>query len=337
MKTDNRKSYILLLTTLLLSLNVMMTRAQADADTIEIETVGNYITIPVKLNGEPKRFILDTGCSAHVVFRNAADSLLNVTTEGVSIESSTGKTEVAEKTMGHLRISKYDSDEPVPLYITTVDSIMMLRGDGIVGINYVLGNDKMNMKIDVRNKHVIFTKDKHLFDNDDGRKFRTKIIDNRMTIKAKISPGIKVRDVVLDSGCDHLFDIDTADFTKIMNGKHHDKFMHQVQGTKASGMEGMYGTGSGDITALKLDKLTVTGLNFLDIETETGRESLLGFPFIQTASIVYYNKGKRIKVEPYSTVRNYWIVRKEEKVRHGQYTITYNNENATESWLHDIR
>ena len=113
--------------------------------------------------------------------------------------------------------------------------------------------------------------------------------------------------------------------------------MHQVQGTKTSGMEGMYGTGSGDITALKLDKLTVTGLSFHDIKAETGRESLLGFPFLQTASIVYYNKGKRIKVEPYSTVRNYRIVRKEEKVRHGQYTITYNNENATESWLHDIR
>ena len=60
----------LLLLALLLSLSATMLHAQAEADTVKIETSGNYISIPVTLNGKPKRFILDTGCGAHVVFRH---------------------------------------------------------------------------------------------------------------------------------------------------------------------------------------------------------------------------------------------------------------------------
>lgn len=306
--------------------------AQNKADTIMIETSGNYISIPVELNGKSKRFILDTGCGAHVVFRHALDSLEQLTLNCDSIEDSSGKTQVAEKIQACLKVSKFDSNEEVPMYVTAVDSLFMLRGDGIVGLQYILEHNRLNMKIDIHNKQVIFTKDKHLFDDEEGQKLRTKLIDNRMSIKLKISPGIKVKDVILDSGCDHLFDLCTTDYDKIMNRKHHKQFMHQVLGEKESKMGGVYGLNNSSITALRLDRLTVAGLNFYDVDAETGNESLLGFPFLQAASIVYYYKGKRIKVSPYTTVRDFRIVRQEEKVKVGKYTITYNKEKAVESW-----
>ena len=329
--------YLLLLFIWILSLNATTLYAQAEADTVKIETSGNYISIPVELNGKPKRFILDTGCGANMVFRHTLDSLEQITVNGDSVEDSSGRTQVAEEMQGCLKVSKFDSDKVVPIYVTDVDSIMMLRGDGIVGMQYILEQNHLNMKIDVHNKHVIFTKNKHLFDDDEGQKIRTKLIDNRVAIKIKISPGIKVKNVVLDSGCDHLFDLNYADFDKIMNHKHRERFMHQVLGEKESIMGGVYGLDKRSVTALRLDQLTVAGLNFHDVNIETGNESLLGFPFLQTATIVYYYKGKRIKVSPYTIVRDYRIVRKEEKVKRGQYTITYNKEKIEESWVPDTK
>lgn len=332
-----KRIHIPLLLALLLSLRVTMLHAEAEADTVQIETIGNYISIPVMLNGKPMRFILDTGCGANMVFRHALDSLDQITTNGDSIESSTGKTQVAEEILGRLKVSRFDGDEAVPLYVTAVDSLMMLRGDGIVGIQYILEHSHINMKIDVRHKQVIFTKNKHLFDDEEGTKMRTKLIDNRMTIKMKMSPGIKVKNVVLDTGCDHLFDLYSADFDKIMSHKKRQQFIHQVQGEKPSKMGGVYGRNNSEITALKLDQLTIAGLNFHDVEVETGNESLLGFPFLQAASVVYYYKGKRIKVSPYTVVRDYRIVRQEEKVKQGGYTIIYNKEKVVEAWSPDSK
>ena len=332
-----KRIHILLLLALLLSLRVTMLHAEAEADTVQIETIGNYISIPVTLNGKPMRFILDTGCGANMVFRHALDSLDQITTNGDSIESSTGKTQVAEEILGCLKVSRFDGDEAVPIYVTAVDSLMMLRGDGIVGIQYILERSHINMKIDVRHKQVIFTKNKHLFDDEEGTKMRTKLIDNRMTIKMKMSPGIKVKNVVLDTGCDHLFDLYSADFDKIMSHKKRQQFIHQVQGEKPSKMGGVYVRHNSEITALKLDQLTIAGLNFHDVEVETGNESLLGFPFLQAASVVYYYKGKRIKVSPYTVVRDYRIVRQEEKVKQGGYTIIYNKEKVVEAWSPDSK
>lgn len=332
-----KRIHVPLLLALLLSLRVTMLHAEAEADTVQIETIGNYISIPVTLNGKPMRFILDTGCGANMVFRHALDSQDQITTNGDSIESSTGKTQVAEKIQGCLKVSRFDGDEAVPIYVTAVDSLMMLRGDGIVGIQYILEHSHINMKIDVRHKQVIFTKNKHLFDDEEGTKMRTKLIDNRMTIKMKMSPGIKVKNVVLDTGCDHLFDLYSADFDKIMSHKKRQQFIHQVQGEKPSKMGGVYGRNNSEITALKLDRLTIAGLNFHDVEVETGNESLLGFPFLQAASVVYYYKGKRIKVSPYTVVRDYRIVRQEEKVKQGGYTIIYNKEKVVEAWSPDSK
>ena len=310
--------------------------AQVEADTVKIETIGNYISIPVELNGKPKRFILDTGCAAHVVFRHALDSLEQITLNGDSVEDSSGRTRVAEEMQGCLKVSKYDSDEVVPIYVTTVDSLMMLRGDGIVGMQYILERKHINMKIDVQNKQVIFTKNKHLFDDEEGQKIRTKRVDGRLAIKMKISPDIKVKNVVLDTGCDHLFDLYSGEFEKIMSHKHRERFMHQVLGVKESKMGGVYGRNKHSVTALRLDQLTVAGLNFHDVDVETGNESLLGFPFLQAASVVYYYKGKRIKVLPYTIVKDYRILRQEEKVKQGKYTITYNKEKVVESWAPDM-
>ena len=153
-----KRIHVPLLLALLLSLRVTMLHAEAEADTVQIETIGNYISIPVTLNGKPMRFILDTGCGANMVFRHALDSQDQITTNGDSIESSTGKTQVAEEILGCLKVSRFDGDEAVPLYVTAVDSLMMLRGDGIVGIQYILEHSHINMKIDVRHKQVIFTK-----------------------------------------------------------------------------------------------------------------------------------------------------------------------------------
>lgn len=316
----------------MVSLNATMLHAQPEADTVKIETSGNYISIPVELNGKPMRFILDTGCGAHVVFRHALDSLEQITANGDSIESSTGRTQAAGEILGCLKVSKFDSDKAAPIYVTAVDSLMMLRGDGIVGMQYILERNHMNMKIDVHNKQVIFTKNKHLFDDEDGQKLRTKLTDNRLAIKMKISPGIKVKNVVLDSGCDHLFDLYSADFEKIMRKRHRERFAHQVLGEKESKMGGVFGLDQHAVTALRLDQLTVAGLNFHDVDAETGNESLLGFPFLQAASVVYYYKGKRIKVSPYTIVRDFRIVRQEEKVKRGPYTIIYNKEKVVESF-----
>jgi len=316
---------------MLLFLNAMTLSAQAEADTVMMETTGNYITIPVMLNGKPRRFILDTGCGTHVVFRHALDSLEQITVNGDSIESSTGRTEVAVQIQGCLRVSKFDSDEVVPMFVTVVDSIMALRADGIVGLQYILEN-RMNMKIDVHNQWVIFTQDKHLFDDETGWKMRTRLSDRRVTVKLKVSPGIKVRNVVLDSGCDHLFDLHVADFEKAVSARRRERFLHQVQGERTSRMGDMYGLAASQVTSLRLDQLTVAGLNFHDVDVETGMESLLGFPFLQAASVVFYYKGKRIKVEPYTIVRDFRVIRQQEKVKQGQYIITFNKEKVVEAW-----
>ena len=326
-----KRLHILILL-VMLSMNATMLHA-TEADTVQIETIGNYITIPVNLNGKPKRFILDTGCGAHVVFRHALDSTELITVTGDSIESSTGKTQVAEEMLGCLKVSKFDSDKREQIYVTTVDSIMMLRGDGIVGMQYILRRNHMNMKIDVQNKRVIFTTNKHLFDDEEGQKIRTRLTDRRMAIKMKISPGIKIKNVVLDTGCDHLFDLNSEDFRRIMTHRHRKRFIHQVLGEKESMMGGVYGPDKQPITSLRLDHLTIAGLTFHDVEVETGKESLLGFPFLQTASIVYYHKGKRIKVQPYTIVKDYRIVRQIENVKQGPYIITYNNEKVIESFF----
>lgn len=326
-----KRAFVLLLI-LLSCLSDTVLRAHTEVDTVKIETVGNYISIPVMLNGKPKRFILDTGCSAHVVFRHALDSLEQITVNGDSVEDSSGRIQQAEEIQGCLKVSRFDSDKVVPIYVTAVDSIMKLRGDGIIGMQYILEKNHLNIKIDVRNKHVIFTKNKHLFDDEEGTTLRTKLTDRRVAVKTKISPGVKVKSVVLDTGCDHLFDLHVDDFDKIMSHKHRERFIHQVLGEKPSKMGGMYGHNGHTVTALKLDQLTVAGFNFHDVDVETGNESLLGFPFLQAASVVFYNKGKRIKVSPYSIVRDYRIVRREEKVKRGGYTITYNNEQVVEAW-----
>lgn len=318
-----------LLLTLLLWMNAVAICAKGDADTVRIETCGNYITVPVMLNGKPKRFILDTGCAANVVFRHALDSVEMTATNAAVIESSTGKSEAAERMMARLKVSSLDSDEMTPVYVTDVDSIMMLRGDGIVGMQYILGRNSLCMKIDARAKRAIFTTDKHFFDKEGGWRLRTKTLDGRIVTKLKVSPDIKVKNVVLDTGCDHLFALDAADFNSIMSHRHRERFMHQVVGERESEMGGMYGYGGGAVTSLRLDRLTVAGLNFHGVEAETGRESLLGFPFLQAASVVFYGKGRRIKVSPYSAVRDYRIVRRVEKVKRDGYTIMYNNEAVT--------
>lgn len=323
-----RKAYTLFLFALL----GLDATAQVVADTVKIETSGNFITIPVELNGKPRRFILDTGCGANVVFRHALDSLQQVTHSGDSVEDSSGRMQAAGTMQGRLKVSRFDGDEVAPIYVTAVDSIMMLRADGILGLQYILEHKRMNMKIDVRSQQVIFTKDKHLFDDEEGWTMRTKLTDHRMAIKLKISPGIKVKRVIFDSGCDHLFDLSAADFDDIMSRRHRHRFIYQVLGEKESTMGGVYGLSNRPVTALRLDRLTVAGLSFHDVDVETGVESLLGFPFLQAASVVCYNKGKRIKVSPYTVVRDYRIIRQEEKVRQGPYTITYKNEKVVESW-----
>ena len=323
------------LTLLLFCLHTTVLQSQTKADTVTIETSGNYITMPVTLNGKSRRFILDTGCGANVVFSHAVDNLEQVTLNGDSIVGSTGSTEAAGIMMGRLKVSSFDSEDLTPIYVTAVDSIMMLRADGIVGMQYLLSHNRMNMKIDVRRQQVIFTRDKHLFDDEEGTKLRTKIADNRLTIKTKISPGVKVKNVVVDTGCDHLFALDADDFNYIMTHKHGERFSHQVVGEKSSEMGDMYGLSEQPTTALLLDQLTVAGLRFHNVDVETGRESLLGFPLLQAASVIIYHKGKRIKVSPYTVVRDYRIVRQEEKVKRAGYTITYRKEKVVESWFNE--
>lgn len=270
---------------------------QLFADTIEIEYVREQVYVPVTINGQQYRFLLDTGSGQSVIYDNRP--IDNCEPVGsIVAHDAIGRTDTVQLvklppvTFGTLTLSGCQA---------TVQHRPVVRSffDGIIGFDLV--NSGLQMKIDVKNRQLILSDQKDFFDQEEG--YETKYRLNYHVPFIKVSPfGNYTEQVLFDTGSRKLYSMNKASFDK-GEQKAKETVGSQIEGRSIGRHAiGNYGVEPrGEVVFLSLQNLIVGKFSLGDLHVVTTQGgSHIGAKLLELGAVVFNPRRKRMRFEPYN-------------------------------------
>jgi len=285
-------------------------------DTIPIEFENNQVYIRAQMNGKPFRFNLDTGSSQGMVYSGAGigywRELGNIVSRDANHRLDTVKViALPEFSLGRLTINGY---------VATVMPRSAVKHDFDAILGFDLFNKGLSAKIDTRQKIMIITDRKHVFDEEPGHEVRYRM--KWFVPYLMVSPFRTHTDEVLfDLGSRQLYTMSRQSFETATEGL-------QVKGSDATdsrvgsyeqfplgavGLEvediayghlaiGSFGAERPDEVAfLHLERLKIGDFALRDVRVVTTEgASRLGASILNYGSIIINPRRRRIIFQPYS-------------------------------------
>lgn len=278
------------------SRNIVLSKANF-IDSIAIDWERGQVYVPLQINGESYRFLLDTGAGQSVVY------------DDMPIAGTT----FVGRILAHDAVGRTDTVQVVQLPPLQLGGLT-LRGcratvqhravrrqnvDGIIGFDLV--NSGLGMKIDVQNHCLILTDRRNFFDGEGGQELRYRL--NYHVPYVEVQPLGRYREQVLfDTGSRQLFamnksSFDTAysqypispDFT--VEGRSVGRHAIGHSGTEARGEVAFL-----LLNGLRLGRQVFSGLHTLT----TQGESHLGAALLRYGTVSFSPRRKRMFFRSYT-------------------------------------
>ena len=276
-------------------------------DSVRIEWDRNQVYVPVTIDGQVYRFLLDTGSGQAVVYDDTPIEGCLPAGQMRSLDA----------------IGRCDTVEVVTLPPLTLGTVTFtgcratvqhrpVRGrsfDGIVGFDIIARG--LNVKIDVRDSLMIVSDRKNFFEQEAGYEAPYKLDFHVPYIE--ISPFGRYKERTLfDTGSRQFYAINKGSFDQGMNGA---AGMLGVQIQNIS--EGRHAIGNfgaepeGEVVYMTLDAMKWGKFVFSDVETMTTQGgSHIGADILNYGAVVFNPRRKRVKFMPYNEEASCSVVSK---------------------------
>jgi Aspartyl protease len=259
-------------------------------DTIPFEYVRNKMIVQVKINGQSKRFIFDTGATLIIsdqIQEEMRNPFLgkNLQIDATQRQKQISVVNVKEFNLGNLTFQN------IPSVVTEIKSTNFLtcfNYDGFIGSN-VLRN--CIVQIDVDKKHIILTNNINKLNIQNAYK-NNLTLDNQSNPFVELNLNNKIKFTALfDSGADDFITISSKINQKALN-KGYSKVLNQGYGIGAVGMHGLGDAENKSRTLCSNIKFGNTEITDFITEVSTKSYNAVGMQLADygTITIDYINK-----------------------------------------------
>ena len=268
--------------------------SQELTDTIPLIFEYNMPVVKAFINGQERRFLLDTGSSASILdYVLAGDS--------IEMEDAHGEKQLTGYTQADFRLGRFEGKKN--FYFMPYNEVLHGLFDGILGMDY-LEYMGVVVKIDVKRGHLIVTTDKRLFNREKRKKttYKRDKTDRLPKLKVKMSPGGKVKNVLFDTGFNEMLELRMEDFERLMHSRRGEAFRQQLTGTAYGGNQGtalQQRDSVGRINfRLKEMKALKTKLYDIEAHAEETTDSKLGAAILNHGAVIIHARKRKIYFLP---------------------------------------
>ena len=266
------------------------------ADTISIEVENGRIYLPVTIDGETYRFLLDTGASMGGIY--AGSSIQGIETVGtIASHDATGQSRstdvvrLPDLQIGCLTISGYHANRLLP----PPTSRLQPRPEGVIGFD--IFRKGLLCKIDVENRRLILTDRKNHFRQEQGYETRYRLHRHIPFVTLSPFEGYS-HEARFDTGDRSLYAISKQDYGKVERGR------WNVEGQTVGSLRiSHFGAESTDtVTALCIDSLRWGNFTFQNVHTLTAQgPSAIGSAILDYGSVIINPRRSRLIFQPYDS------------------------------------
>ncbi len=266
------------------------------ADTIQIEYTRDRVFVPVIVNGEQRRFLLDTGAGHAVVYDDSP------------IEGCMPAGTIAS----HDAIGRRHNVELVRLPPLTLGTLTLTgcqatlqhrpvknsRIDGILGFDLVCKG--LQMKIDTQKGILILTDRKKFFQQETGHQFKYRLHLHVPHLSVSPFEGYQEH-VLFDTGSRSLYAINKQHFDEAEEAclaQNAEQIEGRSWGSHAIGFQGV--EPAGEVVFLHLDDLRLGDFSFHDVHTLTTQGgSHLGAQILKYGAVIFNPRKKTMLFQPF--------------------------------------
>lgn len=269
-------------------------------DTIPLTFEYNMPVVKALINGQERRFLLDTGSSASILMLGTDDDYA-LAGDSIEMEDAYGEKEMTGYTQADFRLGCFEGKKN--FYFMPYNEVLHGLFDGILGMDY-LEYMGVVVKIDVKRGHLIVTTDKRLFNREKRKKttYKRDKTDRLPKLKVKMSPGGKVKNVLFDTGFNEMLELRMEDFERLMNSRRGEDFRQQLTGTAYGGNQGtaLQQRDSVGRTNFRLKEMKALKTKLYDIEAhaEETTDSKLGAAILNHGAVIIHARKRKIYFLP---------------------------------------
>ena len=269
-------------------------------DTIPLTFEYNMPVVKALINGQERRFLLDTGSSASILMLGTGDDYV-LTGDSIEMEDAHGEKQLTGYTQADFRLGCFEGKKN--FYFMPYNEVLHGLFDGILGMDY-LEYMGVVVKIDVKRGHLIVTTDKRLFNREKRKKttYKRDRTDRLPKLKVKMSPGGKVKNVLFDTGFNEMLELRMEDFERLMHSRRGEDFRQQLTGTAYGGNQGtalQQKDSVGRINfRLKEMKALKTKMYNIDAHAEVTSDSKLGAAILNHGAVIIHARKRKIYFLP---------------------------------------
>ena len=274
--------------------------SQELTDTIPLTFEYNMPVVKALINGQERRFLLDTGSSASILMLGTGDEYV-LAGDSIEMEDAYGEREMTGYTQADFRLGCFGGKKN--FYFMPYNEVLHGLFDGILGMDY-LEYMGVVVKIDVKRGHLIVTTDKRLFNREKRKKttYKHDKTDRLPKLKVKMSPGGKVKNVLFDTGFNEMLELRMEDFERLMNSRRGEDFRQQLTGTAYGGNQGtaLQQKDSVGRTNFRLKEMKAlkTKLYDIDAHAEVTSDSKVGAAILNHGAVIIHARKRKIYFLP---------------------------------------
>lgn len=264
-------------------------------DTVEVEVVRDKVILPLRVNGESKRFIFDTGALT-VVSRSLYREMDYPVVGRDHFFDIHGNSETSEVVRtGSMKLGNLVFKH-VPALVYDLDKLpwKCFRVDGIIGSNMLRHSV---VQVDLRDSVLILSNDAGQLNMDSGRSVRMQLDKQGSPYVPVRLGGEPARFFLFDSGREGLINVGKEYFSSMEQNIH-----YQIEKTgRGSDEMGMVGTGEEEqVYQVALDSFFLSGHTLhKPVIKVTSSVSSLGQELFRYGRITMDFKRQRFLMEPY--------------------------------------
>ena len=269
-------------------------------DTIPLTFEYNMPVVKALINGQERRFLLDTGSSASILMLGTGDDYI-LAGDSIEMEDATGEKQLTGYTQADFRLGCFEGKKN--FYFMPYNEVLHGLFDGILSMDY-LEYMGVVVKIDVKRGHLIVTTDKRLFNREKRKKttYKRDKTDWLPKLKVKVSPGGKVKNVLFDTGFNEMLELRMEDFERLMNSRRGEDFRQQLTGTAYGGNQGtaLQQRDSVGRTNFRLKEMKAlkTKLYDIDAHAEVTSDSKVGAAILNHGAVIIHARKRKIYFLP---------------------------------------
>ena len=267
---------------------------------IRFEMMGDKLIVPVSIEGQTYRFLLDTG--APNIISKELDSILNPKEIGsLPTSDATGKrSRLKVVAVKSLQFGDVSFENTATLVYDLNDSAIFrcFDIDGFIGSNMLR---KSIIQIDAETKTIILTNNKKNLILDKKQSTKIRLTKNQSSpylwIKLKGEESGR-EELLIDTGADDLYDLSKQHYS-IFKEKTIFEFIGKAEGASSISLFGDAPVNTQ--FKLLLPKLEVNGFEIENVVTQTTNDdnSRIGARLLQYGKMTLDYKGKRFYFQPY--------------------------------------